>query len=321
MMCKSNKGYFMTRLIADIGGTNARFGIVTDKGIEEIKVFSCKDHATPAAAAKVYLADVKIKPETGAFAVATPLDGTDRVTMTNHVWDFSIEETKKEIGLQRLKVVNDFTAISLSVPYIEARDLVQIGEGTPRPHMPVGIIGPGTGLGVGLVVFEEGRPIVVATEGGHVTMPAATAREFALFEYLRWTKYRHVSAERVCSGKGLVNLYHAVCGVDGLDLPEREAADIAAAGLDKSCRACEEALSLLCHFLGVVAGNLALSSGAQGGIYIAGGIVPKLGDYFAASRFRQSFEAKGRFSGYMARIPTYIVTHPQPGLEGLRRLP
>jgi glucokinase len=311
----------MNKLVADIGGTNVRFGIARPAGVDNIKVFSCNDYPTLADAANTYLETTKEKPEAGAFAVATPLDGSDRVTMTNHAWDFSITDTRARIGLKDLRVINDFAALALSVPYLGEKDRYQVGGGTAEKNMPIGIIGPGTGLGVAGVVFaEDGKPIPISTEGGHVTMPAATAREFALFEYLRWTKYRHVSAERVCSGKGLVNLYHAIVGVDGLALPDKEAAEIAAAALERSCKACDEALGLFCHFLGIVAGNLALTYGAKGGIYIAGGIVPKLGDYFPASRFRESFEAKGRFKEYVARIPAYVVTHPYPGLEGLRRI-
>lgn len=309
----------MNRLVADIGGTNVRFGLCGPGGIEDVQVLSCADFETPAAAARAYLGG-RARPSTGAFAVATAVNGGDRVSMTNHVWDFSIEGTARELGLKDLKVINDFAALALAVPYLREQDRAQVGEGAPKEGMPIAIIGPGTGLGVAAVVFAHGRPIPVSTEGGHVTMAATTAREFALFEWLRWTKYRHVSAERVCSGKGIVNLYHAVRGVDGLDLPDREASEITRAALDGSCRTCVEVLDLFCHFLGVTAGNLALSYGAFGGVYIAGGIVPQLGPYFAASRFRQSFLAKGRFRDYLAPIPTYVVTHPWPGLEGLRHI-
>jgi glucokinase len=146
----------------------------------------------------------------------------------------------------------------------------------------------------------------VPTEGGHVTMPAGTQREFDLFEWLKGNKYHHISAERVISGKGIVNLYNAIVGVDKLDLPERTPAEITKAGLDKSCTACAEVLDLFCHFLGVAAGSLALSYGSFGGLYVAGGIVPQLGDYFKNSRFRESYLAKGRFKDYLDRIPTFV---------------
>ena len=310
----------MSKLIADIGGTNARFAIVTNGRISDIQVLACQDHKDPAAAALAYLASVNVKPEAGAFAVATSLDGGDAVAMTNHVWAFSIEETRKALGFSRLQVINDFTAIAQAMPYLSAADCFQVGSGEVRKNMPIAIIGPGTGLGVAGIVFHGDTPVVVTTEGGHVTMPVADAREFALFNWLKKTKYHHISAERVVSGKGLINLFHAVCGVDGLDLPEKTPAEIAAAGLDGSCKVSAEVLDLFCHFLGVCAGNLALSYGAAGGVYIAGGIVPQLGDYFTHSRFRESFLAKGRFREYLERIPSFVVTHPFPGLEGLKNI-
>lgn len=311
----------MTKLIADIGATNARFALVENGVAAHIRVLPCADYPTLTAAARAYLDQTGMTAKTGAFAVATALDGTDLVEMTNHAWKFSIEETRSGIGLSRLRVINDFEALAHAVPYLQKRDCYQLGDGTTRAGMPIGIIGPGTGLGVAAVFFSEGRPVPSPAEGGHVTMPAVSAREFALFEYLKKTKYHHISGERVCSGKGLVNLYHALCGVDGLNLPERTPAEITAAALEGDCPACVEVVDLFCHFLGVLAGNLALTLGAGGGIYIAGGIVPQLGeDYFRASRFRASYLAKGRFSDYVARIPTFVITHPYPGLEGLVRI-
>jgi len=310
----------MTKLIADIGGTNVRFGIAAGDEIRGIRTLANADHESLADAARAYLKETKEKPDSGAFAIATPLDGTDHVEMTNHTWTFSIKDTARKIGLKNLRVINDFMALACGVPHLAPGDYYQSGGGKALAGMPVGIIGPGTGLGVGLVVFVDGKPVPIATEGGHVTMPATGPREFALFEYLKQQKYHHISAERVISGKGLVNIYDAIVGVDGLDLPEKQPADITEAALQGSCKASAEALELMCHFLGVCAGNLALTTGAGGGIYVAGGIVPQLGDYFKQSRFRESFVAKGRFRDYLERIPTFVVTHPQPGLEGLKHL-
>lgn len=312
----------MKRLIADIGGTNARFALAAqDGGVSRVRVLACADYPTLADAVNAYMAMESVQAETGAFAVATALDGSDRVEMTNHVWAFSIEETRRKTGLRTLRVVNDFEALAHAVPYLAPQDVYRMGHGQPRKEMPVGIIGPGTGLGVAAVVFAKGAPLPIPTEGGHVTMPAATQREFDLFEYLRRTKYHHVSAERVCSGKGLVNIYHAICGVDGKELPEKTPAEITQAALAGSCAVCVETVDLFCHFLGVLAGNLALTLGAGGGVYIAGGIVPQLGeDYFRASRFQASYLAKGRFSGYVERIPVFVIIHPYPGLTGLLRL-
>lgn len=306
------------KIIADIGATNARFAMIENGAVAHIDVLPCADYPSLAEAAAVYIKKIGVKPKIGSFAVATPLDGSDNVSMTNHVWQFSIEATRKAIGLDSLKIMNDFTAIAYAMPFLTANDYYQVGVGKTVKNMPIGIIGPGTGLGVAAIVFADGKPVPVTTEGGHVTMPAQNAREFAIFEQLKIMKYHHISAERVVSGKGLLNLYNAICALDGLIKPEKTPAEITQAALKKECAVCEETLDLFCHFLGVAAGNLALSLGAAGGIYIAGGIVPQLGDYFKNSRFRDSFLAKGRFKDYLSRIPTFVVTHPYPGLEGLK---
>lgn len=312
----------MSRLIADIGATNARFAIANDAGIQHIDVLPCEDFSTLADAAQAYLKRVDAeRPDTGAFAVAVPLSGADEVSMTNHVWSFSINATREALGFGKLDVINDFTALALGVAHLTAGDFYTLGGGAPVAGAPVGIIGPGTGLGVGAVVFgRDGQPVPITTEGGHVTMPATTEREFKMFEWLKQTKYHHVSAERVISGKGLVNIYHAICGIDGLDMPEKTPAEITDAALARSCPICVETLDLFCHFLGVAAGNLALTYGAFGGVYIAGGIVPRLGSYFATSRFMQSFLEKGRFKDYLSPMPVRVITHPYPGLEGLKYL-
>lgn len=312
----------MSRLIADIGATNARFAIANDAGIHHIDVLPCEDFPTLADAAKAYLARVDAqRPDKGAFAVAVALNGDDHVSMTNHVWNFSISGTREAIGLEKLDVINDFTALALGITHLKDDDYYTLGGGAPATGAPIGIIGPGTGLGVGAVVFgRDGAPVPVTTEGGHVTMPATTEREFRMFEWLKQTKYHHISAERVISGKGLANIYHAICGIEGLTLPEKTPAEITEAALARTCPVCMETLDLFCHFLGVAAGNLALTYGAFGGIYIAGGIVPRLGSYFATSRFMQSFLEKGRFKDYLAPIPVRVITHPYPGLEGLKYL-
>lgn len=305
-------------LIADIGGTNARFALADDKGIYEQKVLQCENYPTIVDAVTAYVDALGAKPRRAAFAIAGPVGG-DYFEMTNHVWKFSIEETRKALGLDQFSLVNDFKAIALGVPHLGAKDIQQVGnDAAPEPHAPIGIIGPGTGLGVASLVWANGQYHAVAGEGGHVTIAARTQREFDLIRTLRY-KYHHISAERVCSGKGLVNLYNAIKILDGQDdLPDRTAEQISVAAIEKSCKACEEALDKVMGFLGNVAGNLAMTLGAKGGIYIAGGIPAKLGAYFFQSRFRTDFEAKGRYDAYLKPIPTYLITHPNIALVGLQ---
>lgn len=305
-------------LIADIGATNARFALADQNGFYEQKVLPCADFPGIVDAAKAYLDMVDAKPKRAAFAIAGPVLG-DYFEMTNHLWVFSIKETKQALGFDEFALINDFEAIALGIPHLKPEDITQIG-GTQNAQQrgTIGIIGPGTGLGVASLFWDGQKYRANAGEGGHVTIPAKTQREFDLFRTLRY-KYSHVSAERVCSGKGLVNIYNAIRTLDGHDaLPDRTPEEIAENAINKTCPACEEALDKMMGFLGNIAGNLALTLGASGGIYIAGGIPAKLGDYFFASRFRAEFEAKGRAGDYLKPIPTYLITHPYIAFVGLQ---
>lgn len=305
-------------LIADIGGTNARFALADEHGVYEQKTLPCERYPTIVEAVKTYVDGLGANPKRAAFAIAGPVNG-DYFKMLNHNWEFSIEETRKALGFDEFYVMNDFKAVALGVPHLESRDIERIGNNaTAEPHAPIGIIGPGTGLGVASLFWANGHYHAVPGEGGHVTIAARTQREFDLFRTLRY-KYHHISAERVCSGKGLVNLYNAIGILDGHEtLPERTAEQISEAGINKTCSVCEEALDKMMGFLGNVAGNLAVTLGAKGGVYIAGGIPAKLGEYFFNSRFRADFEAKGRYNAYLKPIPTYLITHPNIAFVGLR---
>lgn len=308
-----------TGLIADIGATNARFALLYDgkEGAKDVEVLKCADFDNFADAAEDYLSRVapNLHPKEAVAAVAGPVTG-DWVEMTNHPWHFSIDETRDRLEMNRLDVINDFLAVARAIPHIKDGDMYQVGEGTRQPEAPIGVIGPGTGLGVAYLTWCDGRYTAHATEGGHVTLPVVNAREFDIVRHLFY-KYRHVSAERCISGKGLVNLYNAINALDGRELPERRPSEITDAALKENCEACVEALDLFCAFLGRIAGNYALALGAHGGIFIAGGIPPKLGDYFARSRFRESYLAKGRFDAYLDPIPTFVITHDFPAFLGL----
>jgi glucokinase len=308
-------------LIADIGGTNARFAIVNKKGeMENIEVLPCLDYPSLTDAAKAYLKKYNRTAERAVLAVAAPILG-DEIKMINHTWVMSKKKIQQDMNLKDLRVINDFTAIAHGVPFLAANDYYQIGGGAAQKGAPIGIIGPGTGLGVAAVIFDEmGRPLPITTEGGHVTMCANTQREWDIIAELKREKYTHVSAERLVSGKGIVNLYNAICTLDNITPIESDPSEITKAGLNRTCPACIETLDLFADFLGTLAGNVALSMGAFGGVYIAGGIVTKLGDWFKTSRFRESFMAKGRYRDYLSRIPTYVITHPYPGFVGLKEL-
>jgi len=308
-------------LIADMGGTNVRFALVDESGaIGPDMVLQCADFAGPDDAAKVFLAARgDAKPVRGAFAVASPVTG-DMIEMTNSSWRFSAHHVQRQLGLAELKVVNDFTAAALSVPHLGPAHLMKLGGFEAVPGAPIAVLGPGTGLGVsGLVADSSGRWIGLATEGGHVTMAATDDTEAQVLAHLR-RRFGHVSAERVISGPGLLNLYEAVAAVQGVPASYSTAEAVSSHGLDGSCPICRQALSMFFAMLGTVAGNLALSLGARGGVYVAGGILPRMAQAFFASEFRRRFEAKGRFAGYLSAIPTWLVTHPEPAFAGLAAL-
>ncbi len=314
----------LPRLLADIGGTNARFAWQEGAGTApgDLQTLAVADHASLADAMSAYLKLIdRPAPPWCAIGVATPITG-DAVSLTNSHWSFSIDAVRHELGFERFVVINDFTALALALPDLPAGDLRQLGGGEPVAGTPLGLIGPGTGLGVsGLVPSTEpGRWAALQGEGGHVTLAASNAREAAVLQVLH-DRFGHASAERAVSGQGLEALHHAICSVDGLrmatPLTAAEISERALAGTDPSC---VEVLDLFCAFLGSVAGNLALTLGARGGVYIGGGIVPRLGSAFESSRFRECFEAKGRFSEYLAAIPVYVIhAKVSPALLGAAR--
>jgi glucokinase len=297
-----------------------------DQSIRDEVILKVDDFKSPVAAAQSYLARIgaSAAPRNGAFAVAAPETQlqTPSFTLTNNRWRFSIEEIRRALGFERFSVINDFHALALGVLEADPASIHRIGGGIEGRKATKAVIGPGTGLGVASLIFDpqHDRYLVAPGEGGHVTFPATNAREFALVEWLlRSGRYTHVSAERVCSGKGLVNVYDAIRGVDGAkSLPDLEPEEITARALEKRCAACSEALTLMIAFLGRIAGNLALTILAAGGVYFAGGILPKLGvSYLQNSRLRGEFTAKGRFTAFADEIPTYLVTDPFLALRGL----
>ncbi len=304
------------RLLVDLGGTNVRCALQFAGGPpEQVARMKGADHPDRAAALTAYLEDREgPAPDRGAIAVAAPVTG-DRVDLTNAHWTFSIRDLGTALGLAPLRVVNDFTAIAMGLPDLAADDLLPVGGGRALPHDPVGVLGPGTGLGVSGLLPVGDRWLALAGEGGHVTLPATDEREAGIIALLRGEQ-GHVSAERLISGSGLVNLYQALCMLGGVPAPELRPDQIseqAAAGDPLA----NDAITLFFSFLGTVAGNLALTLGALGGVYVAGGIAPKLRDVFVASPFRAKFEAKGRYSDYMSRIPTWLVLDEIPAFLGL----
>ncbi len=306
------------RLLGDIGGTNARWAWQAAPGeaLQHHSSYPCADSDSVQAVIGQFLHDRQLpRPARVAFGIATAVTG-DVIQMTNHHWTFSVLGLQSALGVERCLVLNDFVAIAAALPLLQASDSRRVGGGEAVSGAPMAVLGPGTGLGVaGLVTDPAGTAIGIAGEGGHVTLAASTAREAAVLAQLR-DRFGHASAERAVSGPGLLNLYEALCAVDGLPPLALQPNDITQRALASSDPVCVEALNLFGGFLGSVAGNLALTLGARGGIYIGGGIVPRLGSAFDTLPFRQRFEDKGRFRGYLERIPTAVITMPSPALYG-----
>ncbi|MCG2585910.1 glucokinase [Massilia sp. TS11] len=308
------------RLLADVGGTNARFALETARGqFAAVQVLACADYPGLAEAVQAYLALPAVAAHGpvrhAAIAIANPIDG-DQVRMTNHHWAFSIEALRQACGLATLCVVNDFTALARALPHLGADDKVQVGGGSPEPGQPIGLLGAGTGLGVSGLVPCGPHWSALKSEGGHVSFAPVNAEEVGLLQYA-WTQYPHVSAERFLSGEGIGLIYRGLAAQRGMPDEGLAAPEISRRALDGSCALCADAIAVFCGMLGTVAGNLAVTLGAAGGVYIGGGIVPKLGDYFARSCFRARFEHKGRFGAYLARIPTFVITAEYPAFLGV----
>lgn len=308
------------RLVADVGGTNARFAMAADDGSLHLQTtLNCQDFDSLAAAIQAYLSSQDVHNiRAAAIAVATPVYG-DQITFTNRTaWSFSARALGRRLGVETCRVINDFSALALAIPRLGHNDLVAVtADGHPSADAARAIIGPGTGLGVAGVVPIGSQWHALGSEGGHVTLASTNAHEAEIIQILS-RRFGHVSAERALSGPGIRNLYHANCQIHGVAVdPDLTPADITQRGLDGHCAVCRQVLDDFAAMLGTVTGSLVLTLGARGGAYIGGGIVPQLQTYLGASRFRERFQAYGRMAEYLADIPCYIVTADSPALAGI----
>ena len=307
-------------VLADIGGTHVRLALAHGDEVGPATTLRTGEYDSPEIAIRTFLETVQVArpPRTAALACAGPVENR-RVQLTNSDWQIDAERIGSELGIERVVLVNDFASIAWAIPDLTERDLCSVGGGQAMDGAPSVVLGPGTGLGVAGYLTRGGEDIVIVGEGGHISLPTLTDHEAAVLAEAR-KELGHVSAERLLSGEGLVRLYQILARLDGLEIPRRSAAEITREAQARNGSLCHRAFEMFCEMLGTVAGDFALAFGARGGVYIAGGIVPKTKDAFTASRFRQRFEAKGRFRSYLAQIPTWIVTHPEPAFLGLMRM-
>ena len=309
------------RLLADIGATHARFGLETAPGVlGRVAVLRCDDYDGIVPLLHAYLEQhPNQRINHAAFALANPISG-DFIRMTNRDWQFSTDEVRRTLGLSTLLIVNDFTALAMALPGFKPNDLMQVGGGAAQTHAVSGVLGPGTGLGVSGVIPTIDGFVTLGSEGGHVNFAPSDEREFAILQFA-WREWKHVSNERLISGPGMELIYRALAQRNGVDtgagFAARGAAEIISGALEQHDALCLEVLECFAGMLGSAAANLAVTLGAFGGIFIGGGIVPRMGEWFAGSPFRARFEAKGRFTDYIAQIPTFVIMTPNPALYGV----
>lgn len=311
----------MSLLVGDIGGTHTRLALTNPRHYPDVVDTFVNAEATDLVtllggylrAQEASGTDLHVR-----LAVAAPITG-DVIELTNFRQRLSTSELCRDLGVRSVRFINDYTAIARGLPYLTAHDRVQLGGNPGVDDAAMGVLGPGTGFGVSGLVPLGDRWASIVGEGGHCTLAATTAEEFDVISRIAET-FGHVSAERVVSGPGLLLLYETLCRMRGdsarADSPAA-VTELARNGADAQAR---DALALFFGFLGGVAGDLALTLGARGGVYLAGGILPRMIGAATSSTLRKRFEAKGRFRGYLREIPLYIVTHRHPALLGLIHL-
>lgn len=305
------------RLLADIGATHARFALETAPGVMRgVAMLRCDDFPGIVPMLKAYLLDHSAeKIQHAAFALANPING-DLIRMTNRDWQFSTDDVRRTLGLSTLLIVNDFTALAMAIPGLPEDQLLQVGTGKAAAHSVIGVLGPGTGLGVSGVIPTIDGFVTLGSEGGHVNFAPADEREFAILQYA-WREWPHVSNERLISGPGMELIYRALADRNRVPAPARSSADIITGALEDHDALCLEVLECFSGMLGGAAANLAVTLGSFGGLFIGGGIVPRMAEWFLTSPFRARFEAKGRFTDYLAQIPTFVIMAPNPAFQGV----
>ena len=306
-------------LVADIGGTNARFALAEpgDAGpvVRNAQTFRAEDFETIRDAADAYFESVGEKARRACFAVAAPV-GEAEITFTNSHWTFRPVEIEQSLELDRLRIINDFYALAAGVGHIPNDGFVAVKAGDADPSAPMLVIGPGTGLGQALIVpTPTAGAVIVSTEGGHVSFAPRDETEIAVMKFIA-REHPRVSVERLLSGRGLVNIHRALCAIEGAQRVSLQANEITKAAIDESYPIAIKAVDMFCSVLGAVTGDAVLSTGARGGVVLGGGILPKIKDVFLNSDFEQKFLNKGRMRGYVETVPIKLIVAEGAALYG-----
>lgn len=327
-------------LAGDVGGTNTRLALYEDGASEPsfLRTYPSKAHTSLEEVADTFAAEARQELgidgpicEHGCIGIAGPIEG-NVCNATNLAWHVDGDKLAEHLGIDDIRLANDFVALASAIPHLGSRDAIPIGTGTAEPRGPIAVLGPGTGLGEAFLVWQEraARYRVLASEGGHADFAPRSPLEFGLMEFLS-TKYGRVSNERVLSGNGLADIFRFLSeehALRALVRPETRAAMsnelhekvITELGSNGEDPVCEVALSLFASVLGSVAGNLALILLATGGVYVAGGIAPRIVDFLKRSGLRDAFDHKGRFAPMLRRIPLHVVVRQDPGLLGAAKI-
>jgi glucokinase len=309
-------------VVGDIGGTNARFALVRPGDgrpeIEACRSYLCRDYASPEAALDNYLQahSAHGRPSAVVLAVAGPvIDGAAR--FTNSTWTVS-EAGLRAAGFAWATLINDFEALAMAVPWLGPDDSVALGPpGRPARGRTLAVLGPGTGFGAAAFCQDADGAAVLTGEGGHIGFAPRDETEVQVWRILA-RRFGRVSVERILCGAGLINLHQALCEIHGVAVTLDEAADVTARARAGDPVAAET-VRRFCTILGAVCGDFALAYGAVGGVYLAGGIAPRMMAELSDGGFRAAFEDKGRYAGYLAAIPTRVIVHPYLALLGAAR--
>ncbi len=310
-------------LVADIGGTNARFGLVeqapnTSKpnySTAQQITLKCADYPDMGSMIRACCSELKITvPEYACLAIAGPIEhGSAQIT--NLGWKFEIDELRDQLGMKTLHIINDFAALAYAVPFLSIDETKTLYAAQSDPEAPIVVMGPGTGFGMALLVPENGSWKIIPTEGGHASFAPTTQKELAIKAHML-KEQSHVSVENILSGIGLVHLYRALASIAGVEAQNYTPADVSSKGLANEDALCREAVIVFCNTLGAVAGDKALSTGARGGVVIGGGITPRLMSILPETNFEERYKNKGPMRSYVNDIAIKVIVNDKAALVG-----
>ncbi len=311
-----------TRLVADVGGTNTRLAVFDQAKLtfRSVAQFTNRDYDSLQSIIDYWLKGLEeAAPRAACIAVAAP-PSTEHVTMINIGWSFSCRALARQFGFQHLTCINDFQANAHALPHLDADDLEQLHAGSKGRGDGLCTVGPGTGLGGANLRYINGRPIAFAAEPGHMGLSPGSEMEFAIFELLL-RRHGNIYAELLVSGNGLVLLYRTIAELAGISPESMDPADVSRRGLEGSDAQCVQALQVFCALLGSVCGDFVLANGCYGGLYLAGGIVPRMATFLRSSDFLKRLHEKGAMGDHLQAMPVYIITADNPGLIGAAHAP